>query len=611
MHVEAKAQIKMCYEKNKIGDPNFQSLTTSMKARLRQTVGESYWKKAHDYLDHFLKQKMQSKEEKQKQRSSSGGSDQHPSSSSHRSQSSGNRQPQMPPSQQQQQQQHMMRMQSNNMPPAVGNNITLPDGRILTTEQKEAMDKKKAEDEEAEKKKKRNAQARKKRAEQKKLKEKDKKSKTAVVSTGGGIAHTVTSVNSPSSTNSGTVSSTGMASKASTKAKKTVKRSSSSSSITKRKTSAREPPHRYMETIDHATLIDVKSFPSLFNSKDYKNEGGVNLEEEQRILLYGDANQQAKVKNITDAASKALDTAVDVETRESKFREVGVKPLPIQIPSVYDGWGKKNVLSVRNAWAKIRLPESDMQREESAMSSETTKSLIADPAQSSSTSAAAPVPSSSSSVSGPSIQTDTTNHVWFNEARAEQDPTLALISEATELFLKGTIENAIGKARLRQNLDGVRLWNTIQAHSAITDLDHDTSPPPAYIRLGCDVRRQVALSEGNAAKVYQRMEEAITRQNDTYHPNDSSTDPHEMLLQSTSMGDLSRKPPLKMAAQVADAVAKRKFAVFVGSESMDPALGRVPTQATVTLQDLVVGDAGNRASMIGTRRKRFRVGLKY
>ena len=58
MHVKAKAQIKKCYEKNKSGDPNFRSLRTSMKARLRETVGEDYWKKAHDYLDHFLKQKM-------------------------------------------------------------------------------------------------------------------------------------------------------------------------------------------------------------------------------------------------------------------------------------------------------------------------------------------------------------------------------------------------------------------------------------------------------------------------------------------------------------------------------------------------------------------------
>jgi len=78
MHVKAKAQIKECYEKNMTGDPNYRSLTASMKARLRQTVGETYWKKAHDYLDYFLKQKMQAKGEKQ--RSSSGGSDQQPSS---------------------------------------------------------------------------------------------------------------------------------------------------------------------------------------------------------------------------------------------------------------------------------------------------------------------------------------------------------------------------------------------------------------------------------------------------------------------------------------------------------------------------------------------------
>jgi hypothetical protein len=54
MHAAVKAIIKECYEKNKSGDPQFRSLTMSMKARLRSTVGELYWKKAHDYLDHFL-----------------------------------------------------------------------------------------------------------------------------------------------------------------------------------------------------------------------------------------------------------------------------------------------------------------------------------------------------------------------------------------------------------------------------------------------------------------------------------------------------------------------------------------------------------------------------
>ena len=65
MHVKAKAQIKECYEKNKIGDPNFRSLTLSMKTRLRQMVGEAHWKKAQEYLDGFLKHKQQTRLEDQ------------------------------------------------------------------------------------------------------------------------------------------------------------------------------------------------------------------------------------------------------------------------------------------------------------------------------------------------------------------------------------------------------------------------------------------------------------------------------------------------------------------------------------------------------------------
>ena len=57
MHLKAKAIMRECYEKHKSEDPNFHNLTTSMKILLRHTVGGTYWKKAHDYLDHFLKQK--------------------------------------------------------------------------------------------------------------------------------------------------------------------------------------------------------------------------------------------------------------------------------------------------------------------------------------------------------------------------------------------------------------------------------------------------------------------------------------------------------------------------------------------------------------------------
>ena len=243
-----------------------------------------------------------------------------------------------------------------------------------------------------------------------------------------------------------------------------------------------------------------------------------------------------------------------------------------------------------------------------------------------------------------SVENDTTNHAWFNEVRAEQDPTLLLLSEATERYVKSTIEAAICKARLRLNLQGVRLWHTLQTHAAVAataaatkattpsnineinptadtaaavpivaDNNVELLPPPpaALIRLGCDVRRQVALSQGNAAKVYQRMEEAITRRIEDYPPRYNPNDIDQMWSQSTSMGELSTKPYLKNAASTADADAKRKFAVFCGADATDPPFGRVPMEVKVILQDIDVGTEGNRMMTIGARQKRFRVGLKF
>ena len=392
-------------------------------------------------------------------------------------------------------------------------------------------------------------------------------------------------------------------------------RSSSSSSMTKRPQSVREPSDSLMEMIDHATLIDVNNLPRIFTSNAYKMN--VDLDEEQRILLYGDKEGQAKVRDITVAATAALDAAIDVDARNNLFREAGVPPLPTTIPAMYDGWGTKNVLSVRSAWAKVRLPESEircaeLKNEESdrvgrerPMVAQMTPPIT----EESEGSALSSPPASSPSITADtmSIENDTTNHSWFNESRAEQDPALAVLSEATEQFLKSTIEGAIGKARLRLNLDGVRLWHTLQTHAAAHNNngnDVDQSPPPALIRLGCDVRSQVALSQGNAAKVYQRMEEAISRRNEDHPPKYDPNDIEQMILDSTSMGDLSKKPLLKHAAEMADVDAKRKFAVFSGADSADPPFGRVPKKVVVTGQDLDVGTLGNRMMTISSRRNR-------
>jgi len=166
-------------------------------------------------------------------------------------------------------------------------------------------------------------------------------------------------------------------------------------------------------------------------------------------------------------------------------------------------------------------------------------------------------------------------------------------------------------------LDGVRLWHTLHARSSGNHAaGNDTAnkdPPAALIRLGCDVRRQIALAEGNAAKTYQRMEDAISRQNDNACQTSHSSDdqPHRMLLEATSMSDLSKKSPLNTAAHIADINAKRKYAVFGGIDSQEPPFGRVPKKVKVMLQDIEVGELGNQTSMIRSRRKRFRVGLRY
>ena len=57
MHAQAKAIIKDCAERNKRQEPGYESVTLSMKRRLRDLVGDHYWKKANDYLVHFIEQK--------------------------------------------------------------------------------------------------------------------------------------------------------------------------------------------------------------------------------------------------------------------------------------------------------------------------------------------------------------------------------------------------------------------------------------------------------------------------------------------------------------------------------------------------------------------------
>lgn len=613
MHAQAKAEIKDCYERNKNGDPAYKSLTQSMKARLKVTVGDEYWRKAHTYLEHFFKQK-------QKERARAG---EHPHMSSQPSQPL-----QQPPSQphphQPSQQpapsivrtsgQHQQPVQ--HQPPTVQPMIPPPQPQqkvpiqqppALTKQQVDAQKKKEKEKEEAAKKRReqRNANAKAKRAAAKKAKETAAAAAAALQAKTAGTTSYPSGIPTPALassvpvpgsavTSTASVSSTSAGSKKETKKK--PKKVPSRPSVTKKKKA--EPSYKFKDNVDHAFLIDTKSIPNIL-PKDHKLD--LNLDEEQRILLYGDQRQREKVRAVTDAAADALSAGT---AADRVLSEAGIPQLPWKLPAVYEAWGEKNLVSVRTAWAKVRLQESELQLYERSKQQKTIETEADVPSSAENVTSAPSIPSKPVEKNAPPrLEDDTTNHVWHNETRAAQDPTLALLSEATEMYLKEAIEKAIGKARLRQNLDGVRLWHTLHSHHADPSSTNGKHPP-ALIRLGCDVRRQVALADGNAVKIYQRMEEAIGRDNDTTHF--EAEDPEKMVLEATSMADLSRKPPLKSAVSDADTEAKRRFEVFAGKDIQEPPFGRVPKKAKVLLSDLPVGTVGNQqTSAIRARRRRL------
>jgi hypothetical protein len=73
LRARVKQVIKECYERYKGGDVAYKPLTHIMKTRLRATVGETYWKKAHYYLKKRQMQIRRTGEQQQEHGASTGG----------------------------------------------------------------------------------------------------------------------------------------------------------------------------------------------------------------------------------------------------------------------------------------------------------------------------------------------------------------------------------------------------------------------------------------------------------------------------------------------------------------------------------------------------------
>jgi hypothetical protein len=223
------------------------------------------------------------------------------------------------------------------------------------------------------------------------------------------------------------------------------------------------------------------------------------------------------------------------------------------------GWGSRNIVSARNAWARVRLREY-------RVATTTVNPTVAQ----NTLSLPPPKGAATPSPKVPPLA------VWHNEEKAEEDQSLAVLSEGVQIYLKGVLEKALHCARQRQNLDGIRLWH----QQCVTD---DDSKPALALRLGCDVSRQFAQASGNAAMTCKRMEEALERQSGVPGRDRKFTD--ETLTNATCMADLSLRPKLANGAEDADHNGKRCYEIYGGKESGEPPFGRVPKQAKLEVGD--------------------------
>ena len=610
MHARAKAIIKECAERNKRQEPGYESVTTSMKRRLKKLVGDHYWKKANDYLVHFI-------EQKRRHALAAGGSGS--GSASQQKQQELRRRQALQVQRQQQQaqrlaQQKRQKEQASNIPKqrvagSAGGSATPSIAAVRKGIQ-------------------------------------DKREQLTVDSS---QTTTTAKANSKSKSKSGAASkASGSDSKTTTKAKttkKTVRRKSTGeSSTTSRKGAAsksgpssstttttvkriviEEPPREYkelMELIDHSVEYNWPSIGQLLGNKT-----DLKLTDEERQLLYGDSPPDSLTKKKTTktptkpAASSPVATKSgssntnqdqspnqtvsdeqEKDNNKKRISEDGIRP----------GWGRSNVLSARAAWARIRLKELRQRKLAAANSAPVVADGLltlptASPVQQSTSSETETVTSTSTSTPGPDTDTSMTpkpvvvEGSWVNEETAEQDKVLALLSESCQIYLKGVLQKAVQCARQRQNLDGIRLWhqqyvfNKGTSGGSTSALSKDTknkstdkaNKPPLALRLGCDVSRQAAQAQGNAALTVKRMEEALDRQ--TGIPMRVRELNAETMLEATSMADLSWRPLLKEGAEKADYQAKRSFEVYGGKEAKDPPLGRVPKKAKLLVEDFVMG----------------------
>jgi hypothetical protein len=479
LHLRVKAIIQECAERNKRQERGYESITASMKLRLKEVVGESYWKRAEQYLHHFLAQKAKQQQQQQQQQQTTDANAQDAVARKKADlerqrllQMRQQQQQKLPPSQQQQPQQQV--------PRPTGINTQRP-GPSSGTQASAAT--------------------------------------TA----------TITKHPPSKSTTQEQLAAAKAGKTATVEAKTAAARGAKSFLPAQRKDNKpdeqqQRQPREYnelMEMVDHAVTFDWTTAGLMMGQELHAQ-----LSEEQNNVLYSRDN--------------------------NNFIQIDA---PVGQAFPVRGWGRRNVVSARAVWAKVRLPEM---AESSGLSVANGFVCLPEPG--------------AYSRSAPLQRTGL--NTWHNEDVAEDDVVLATLSQGAEIFLRSILEKAVYCARQRQNVDGIRLWHQQLVPSKTSAFT---------LRLGCDVSRQVARTAGNAALTVKRMEEALERQEGV--PTRARVLNNETLASAHSMSDLALRPKLLNGAKDAEYAAKRSFEVYGGRDASEPVFGRVPKQARLEVVD--------------------------
>jgi hypothetical protein len=176
-------------------------------------------------------------------------------------------------------------------------------------------------------------------------------------------------------------------------------------------------------------------------------------------------------------------------------------PFPSHIPETlplevsFNQYMKSNILTPRMAWARLRLPNYN-DWENSARASTVAK--------------------------------------WEGLQTAKNDRAAAMLSCATEVFIKRILTGAVRSAQRDAELDGVRLYEAVRKT--------DCEPAPLGMVIGCDLLKQVAQSHVAIGKTILAQEKHLAQkyknmdQREPSNANNNTTASHRQNVVSSMTG---------------------------------------------------------------------------